>query len=112
MDQVQPDLIPFLDVLDRELPNGQLNGATVIPFCERSVGKEMRSLFVPILTHTFNVETKKAQELKTAWDLVNPLIAARNDVEDPLLDSALATEPVFVIRLKCLLEAIRKNYGS
>jgi len=106
------DMVPFLEALDRELPGGQLDASTVIPYCEPSLLTEMRRLFVSIPTAVFNREMIHAKSLKEDWSKAEELAKTSETAAIPHRESALATEPVFVIRLKCLIDQIRDNYAN
>ena len=109
---LQPDLIPFLEALNRELPNGQCHASTVIPFCMTSLADEARRLFPGIIAAVFARELSKAKEFKVCWDKAQQLAKSRESAEGLDLESALTTEPVFMIRLKCLMEGIRRHYAN
>lgn len=106
-----PDLKAFLEALNSQLPGGQMDGSTVIPYCGKNLAVEMQGLHNSIITAVFKQELEKARELKRAWNESEELAKTNQGAALPLRESALATEPVFIIRLKCLLDEIRERYA-
>ena len=107
-----PDLTAFLTALNRELPGGRLDETAVIPYCGLNLATEMeKGLFHQIITAVFEREGTKARQMKAAWDQSEELARANPGAAAPVRESALATEPVFIIRLKCLIEQIRESYA-
>jgi hypothetical protein len=107
-----PDLHEFLRLLNQELPAGQLDGLTIIPYCAPNLATELEELFKSIVVAVWERELSKARQLKRDWEQSELLARTNLDAASPLRDSALATEPRFIIRLKCLLNEIRKQYAN
>ena len=107
-----PDLEVYLTALSNQLPGGKLDGSTVIPYCGRNIADELRPRFVNMITQVFGIELEHAHKLQQEWNESEELEAAQPSAAAALRESARAIEPVFITRLKCLLEKIREHYAN
>lgn len=105
------DLTEFLNLLQRLLPGGRLDGATVIPHCEESIVEELSRLFGRMVTAVDCAERKTAREIRADICHAEQLRGVNDFEANAYEEAALSREPVFVTRLKCLLDQVREYYA-
>jgi hypothetical protein len=107
-----PELEAFMDALNRQLPGGTLDGSMVIPNAEGNLADEMKGLYRYIVNAVHGNEVRRARSLKDDMDQVARLEPINQSAAAPFRDSANASEPQFITRLKCLLDFIRERYAN
>jgi len=110
-DNPYPDLRALLEALQRQLPGGQLNGAAVIPYCDANLAKQLTDLFPFMSVAVHGREVEHAEKLKKASHLADTLAQDNEGAAALVRQSAHAVEPIFITRLKCLLDQIRDKYA-
>jgi hypothetical protein len=111
------DLTRFITILSQRLPGGRLpggrqGGASVISFAQSDIVNELTQLFPSMREAVRRAEKTSAEGLAINEAEAAKLKKAQTSGWETYEEAAAATEPVFITRLKCLLDAIRREYAS
>jgi len=105
--------VVFVQVLDKLLKAGKLNGILVVPHCHGTILEEVEPLLAEVSIIATDRERGNAVRLKDALQRAqdSELAGVAGEASD-WRESAYAVEPVFITRLRCLLDLIRQKYAA
>jgi len=107
------DLEDFVGILDRCLVDGKIGQTKIIPKCEGSLTDELSRLVQDACTRAWEHEKCNAAELNKLLEKAEEARRDGNKYHEAKYKEAVALiEPVFITRLRCLLDAVRQKYAA
>ncbi len=107
------EMSSFIRLMDRIFPSGQLGGTVALPYCEQSLETELEPLLAKVGKRSRPLEKAQGEKLRQALDHARANEAAgAHGAAAEWLASAHATQPVFITRLRCLLDLVRDRYAG